>query len=264
MEKTDDPWRVRARSFGRIAREYDRVRPSYPSEMIDDIVELLPGRGVAEIGAGTGKATVLFAARDLDVTAVEPDPQMADVLAENLRGRRNVRIVVSSFEDWPPGRTFDGLLAAQSWHWTLPEQRYAHAAEAIGRGGVLALFWNITDWRKTPISEDIDEIYRRHGMSTDNSRRRGGAEPEHWLPDEINATPLFDDLEIRSYPTQRSYTSQQWVDYVSSTSDHLIAPADRRAALLADVRRTIDAAGGTLVTFDRCDLYLARRTDAAV
>jgi SAM-dependent methyltransferase len=263
MEKSDDPWRVRSRSFGAIAREYDRVRPSYPVEMIDEIVGLLPGRDVAEIGAGTGKATVLLAAHDLDVTAVEPDPQMAEVLDEHIRGNDNVRVVISSFEDWRPGRTFDGVIGAQSWHWTLPEQRYVRAAEALRAGGLLALFWNITDWAKTPVSAAIDEIYRRHGMSIEGSRRRGGAEPEPWLRDEINATPYFTDLELRTYSTQRSYTSQQWVDFVGSTSDHLIVPAHRREALLADVRRAIDATGGTLVTFDRCDLYLAHRTGEA-
>jgi SAM-dependent methyltransferase len=262
MEESENPWRARSRSFGQIAREYDRVRPSYPADMIDDIVGLLPGRDVAEIGAGTGKATVLLAARDIDVTAIEPDPQMAEVLTEHTRDEQNVRVVVSSFEDWRPDRPFDGLLAAQSWHWTPPAQRYVRAAQALRLGGLLALFWNITDWRQTPISAEIDEIYRRHGMSGDNPRSRGSSEPEYWVRDEINSTPLFTDAEVRSYPTQRSYTSQQWIDYVSSTSDHLIAPADRRGALLADVRRAIDASGGTLHTFDRCDLYLARRTDA--
>jgi trans-aconitate methyltransferase len=262
----DDRWQRRSRSFGPIAREYDRVRPSYPSAMIDDIVALLPGHDVAEIGAGTGKATVLLAARGLRMTSVEPDPEMAEVLADRIAdvgkpGQPDVQIVVSSFEEWQPQQKFDGLVAAQSWHWTQPEGRYERAARALRTGGLLALFWNVTDWARTPISGAIDEIYRRHGMTSDSARRRGTAEPNDWPRDEMAQLATFGDVDVRSYPWQRSYTGAEWVAYIGSTSDHLILPAARRTALLADVRRLIDANGGELPTFHRCDLYLARRSD---
>jgi SAM-dependent methyltransferase len=260
VAKTEDNWQKRSRSFGAIAAEYDRVRPSYPAEMIDAIVGLLPGRYIAEIGAGTGKATVPLAGRDLDITAVEPDPGMAAVLGAHVGDRANVHVVVSSFEDWQPDREFDGLLAAQSWHWTAPDQRYPHAARVVRTGGLLALFWNVTDWSQTPISDEIDDVYRRHGVVLDTSRRRALATPDSWPRSELAALTTFADVEVRSYPWQRTYTTQEWTDYIGSTSDHLVMDADRRHALLADVRRLIDAAGGTLTTYDRCDLYLARRT----
>jgi SAM-dependent methyltransferase len=263
----DDRWQRRARSFGPIAREYDRVRPSYPPAVIDDVVALLPGQDVAEIGAGTGKATVLLAARKLRMTSVEPDPEMAEVLADRAAdlaaaGLPAVRIVVSSFEDWRPDQQFDGLTAAQSWHWTDPEHRYDRAARAIRPGGLLALFWNVTEWARTPISAELDDVYRRHGMTSDNPRRSATEQPHPWPRDELEQQQTFGDVEVRSYPWQRSYTSAEWAAYIGSTSDHLILPAERRTALLADVRRVIDAHGGELATFHRCDLYLARRTVA--
>jgi hypothetical protein len=65
-------------SFGGVADLYDHARPSYPSALVDDVVQYAstpdaaPNRAV-EVGAGTGKATVLFAARGLDVLAIEED-----------------------------------------------------------------------------------------------------------------------------------------------------------------------------------------------
>jgi SAM-dependent methyltransferase len=270
---TDETWNRRARSFGSIAREYDRVRPSYPSAMIDDIVDLLPGREVVEIGAGTGKATVLLAARDLAITCVEPDPGMAEVLTDRVAevanqrttGSPSVTIVVSSFEDWLPQHRFDGLLAAQSWHWTQAGSRYERAAAAVKEDGILALFWNVIDWAKTPISTDIDEIYRRHGMRSDNARRYATAEPNSWPREELEQLRTFTNVEVRNYPWQHTYTATEWIDYMGSTSDHVILAPERRVALLADVRRVIEATRGEIPTFHRCDLYLARRTsvDAA-
>lgn len=63
---------TRALSFGATAEEYDRVRPSYPSALIDDLEALHP-LAVLDVGAGTGKASELLAARGLDVLAVEAD-----------------------------------------------------------------------------------------------------------------------------------------------------------------------------------------------
>src|SRR5664279_1465584 len=109
-----DAWATRARSFGAVARAYDRARPSYPEALVDDVVAagaLLPGTAVVEVGAGTGKATVLFAVRALQLVCVEPDAAMATVLRENARSLTNVDIVMTPFEDFHPDRTFDAVIA---------------------------------------------------------------------------------------------------------------------------------------------------------
>jgi len=52
----------------------------------------LVGSRVLEVGAGIGTFTVAFAARGLDVTAVEPDAELAAVLEERVRGLENVTV----------------------------------------------------------------------------------------------------------------------------------------------------------------------------
>ena len=54
--------RSRAESFGSVAEQYDRYRPSYPAALIDDLVAPRPA-DVLDVGCGTGKAAVLLAAR---------------------------------------------------------------------------------------------------------------------------------------------------------------------------------------------------------
>ena len=108
--------RDRAESFGAVAHDYDLYRPSYPAELVDELVALAAGGPVLDIGMGTGKGARLLAERGLDVLGVEVDPQMAEV----ARGH-GLTVEVASFETWPDaGRSFSLITAAQAWHWVDP------------------------------------------------------------------------------------------------------------------------------------------------
>lgn len=70
----------RALTFGGVAEQYAKWRPSYPDDAVDWLAPAAPAR-VADVGAGTGKLTSTLVDRGLTVEAVEPDPLMLDVLA---------------------------------------------------------------------------------------------------------------------------------------------------------------------------------------
>ena len=258
-----DEFAIRARSFGAVARDYDRARPSYSAEMVDDIVALLPGPDVVEVGAGTGKATVLFAARGLDMTCVEPDPEMAAVLSENTRSLPNVDVAVSSFEDFEPAALYDGLLAAQSWHWTSREHRWMKAASVLREGGLIALFWNREQSHRSPVLSAVAEVYRQHGLGDSNQGSPDKAPPA-WPRDEMEKQPTLTDVEVRTYESTHDYSTTAWLAYAASTSNLLILEPAQREAIFADVAKVIDDAGGVLEVHRRCDLYLARRTSVPV
>src|SRR5258708_2218356 len=150
--------------FAEVADLYDRARPGYPEALVDDVLAFTgtPAPRVLEVGAGTGKATVAFAARGLDIVALEPTPEMAAVAARNCRSFPGVRVEVSTFEDWPgDGPGFDLLLAAQSWHWLPKEVRCRKAHEMLRAGGVLALFWNLPVRDEGALWDDLDAVYER-------------------------------------------------------------------------------------------------------
>ena len=85
-----------------------------------------------EVGCGTGKATVPFAARALTVTALEPDPDMAAIAQRNCAGLDAI-VEVTSFEDWvaPNPATTALVMAAQSWHWVQPACVCARRASVL-------------------------------------------------------------------------------------------------------------------------------------
>ena len=263
LPSSQDNVAIRARSFGAIAREYDRVRPSYPDALVDDVVTLLPGTAVVESGAGTGKATVLFAARGTRLSCVEPDPRMAAVLSENCRDLPNVSVTVSALEDFEPTGQFDGLIAAQSWHFTDPARRWVKAASLLHEGGLIALFWNRTQSHLSPLVPAITEIYRQHGIPVSNEPDADKTPPA-WPRDELEKQQTFADVEVRAYYSVHTYSTQEWCDYLASTSHLIVLEPSRRQAVLADVAHVIDEAGGVLEEHRRCDLYLARRSDLPV
>ena len=127
----------RSLSFGSAAAAYERGRPSYPPEAIDWL--LPPGaRKVLDLGAGTGKLTTRLVERGLDVVAVDPIPDMLEVLRASLP---ETPALEGTAEEIPLGdNSVDAVLVAQAWHWVDPAARRsrggpgAAARRALGPG----------------------------------------------------------------------------------------------------------------------------------
>jgi trans-aconitate methyltransferase len=130
----------RALSFGVAAEAYERFRPAYPVGLFDMVMAYAgrPVRTALEIGAGTGKATRLFAQRGVTVTAVEPDGAMLAELRKHVPA--NVKTVQAAFEDLRSGESYGLVYAAAALHWTNPEGRWSRMAALLEPGGVFASF----------------------------------------------------------------------------------------------------------------------------
>ncbi len=79
--------RERRATFDRAAELYERARPGYPDELIDDVVALAglrPRSRVVEIGCGTGKATLPLAEGGLRITCVELGASLAAIFGPVL------------------------------------------------------------------------------------------------------------------------------------------------------------------------------------
>jgi SAM-dependent methyltransferase len=143
----------RARSFGRQAERYERLRPGYPAAAVRAILPHDRQR-VADVGAGTGKLSAALAAAGHTVVAVEPDPLMRATLTARIP---DVEALSGRSEALPlPDNDVDAVLFGQSWHWTEPDVAAAEARRVLRAGGVLAMLWNIPDatasWVRTLVS----------------------------------------------------------------------------------------------------------------
>src|SRR3954454_15699244 len=122
-----------AASFGVDADRYDRARPRYPAPLIDRIVTTAPGRDVLDVGVGTGIAARQLRDAGCTVLGVDVDARMAEV----SRSRYGIEAEVAEFEQWDPaGRSFDAVVAGQTWHWVDPAAGAAKAAQVLRPGGL--------------------------------------------------------------------------------------------------------------------------------
>jgi trans-aconitate methyltransferase len=162
---------VRALSFGAVAEAYERFRPGYPAELLDLVMAYAGGpiRTALEIGAGTGKATRLFAQGGIAVTATEPDAAMLAELRKHLPA--NVTTVQAAFEDLTPDSSYDLVYSAAALHWTNPEGRWARMAALVRPGGVFASFGVPIQLADPALIEATGRHVRRTWRKTASRRR---------------------------------------------------------------------------------------------
>ena len=236
--------------FGEVADLYDRVRPGYPEALVDDVLGFcgLPAPRVLEVGAGTGKATVAFAARGLEIVALAPTAEMAAVAVRNSAAYPTVTVEVTTFEDWRGGGArFDVVLAAQSWHWLRPVVRCRKAHEQLRPGGIVALCWNLPVWEDVELRDELDAVYERYAPALRRSPTFPVLQPEGEMSsmlDELRASRLFGPMTQRSYHRAVHYTLEQFLDLTSTHSDHRMLAEQERSALLEGAAEVLERRGG--------------------
>ena len=252
--------------FGEVAELYDDSRPAYPAALIDDLLAGMPsGERLLEVGAGTGKATIMVAERGRRVLAIEPSAGMADVLRRNCARYAGVRVVESDFERWDPaGETFPLLYCAQAWHWIDPAVRYQRAAAALAPGGVLAAFWNRPAWGRSPLRAELARVYAQAvpDLEPDGPLHPANTNPdgdEDWAA-EVDDALGFERPELRAYDFRKAYSADEYIRLLATLSEIRMLSESRRDELLTGVHDAIELHGGTLPMPMRTRLCLARRT----
>ena len=226
--------RERALSFGSAAENYERYRMGYPDELARAVLRYA-GRDIRtalEVGAGTGKATRVFAARGIQVTALEPDPEMAGVLRRTTDGLP-VQPMVVTFEAFrAPGR-FELLYAGASWHWMDPATRWSRAADLLEPGGVLALFGRADRLLDDALAAAVDAIERRVLPDA------GGPVGTPWSVDDVAKAPGFADVEDVRLPSVTTFLADQWVAREGTASAYLMLGDAQRAHALREIRAVL-------------------------
>jgi SAM-dependent methyltransferase len=233
------------RTFDSAADHYDTARPGYPAELFDDLVELAelePGARLLEIGCATGKATRPLLDRGFSVVCVELGARLAERARQNLAGRP-VEIHVEPFETWEgePG-AFALVYAATAWHWVDPALRYRKAHRLLHPGGHLA-FWSALHAFPEgfdPFFTEIQEVYDALGESYGEAWPPPPPEQAPDVSDEVAASGLFDDVQVRRYLWDRLYTADEYVALLETFSGHLSMNASKREQLYREVRERIE------------------------
>lgn len=244
--------RQAAESFGAEAERYDRARPRYPQAMVDRIVAASPGPDVLDVGIGTGIAARQFRDAGCRVLGVDVDERMAAV----ARGH-GIDVEVGTFEGWDAaGRTFDAVLAGQTWHWVDPVAGAAKATTVLRPGGRLALFWNAPQVPPA-VTEAMSGAYQK-ALPAVYSPGTGYTAFLDAASDGLAQTGAFGEPEQWQFEREQRYTRDEYLDVIPTSGIWAqLAPADQQT-VLARVGAAIE--GGVTVRYTAVVLT-AVRTD---
>jgi SAM-dependent methyltransferase len=250
---------ARALSFGAVAEAYERFRPGYPAELLDLVMAYAGGpiRTALEIGAGTGKATRLFAQGGIAVTATEPDAAMLAEMRKHLPA--NVTTVQAAFEDLPPDSSYDLVYSAAALHWTNPEGRWARMAALVRPGGVFASFGGPIQLAD-PALKEAARAARAPYLETDGVPSPDGTPPADramdWPGTELQQSGLFTDVQQSVIERRLTMSANDYIGHLSTVSAYvLLQPADRDQLF----RRTLEALPETVEINAEITTHLARR-----
>lgn len=271
-EHVDAPGRT---VFGEAAEAYDAGRPGYHPALVAEVLTYAGAaeRTAVEIGAGTGKATVLFAASGVSVTCLEPDARMAAVLRRNTAGLPGVAVEITSFESWRPGdRRFGMLLAATSWHWVHRSRRWPAAEDALTPDGIVALCWNPQGVLDPDLHQALARVDARHGVADSPHARLASVYGQRagewhrgvdWPAAECRSDGRFGDLRELRLQEETHYDTDRYLKFLESVSTYRVLPVDRRLRALAETATALNRHGGGIDMLHLTDLFLARRAAPA-
>jgi SAM-dependent methyltransferase len=192
-----------------------------------DMVVMYAGKPVPaalEIGAGTGKATRLFAQRIGTVTATEPDGAMLAELRTHVPA--NVTTVQSAFEDLAPGERYGLVYAAAALHWTRPEGRWSRMAALLEPGGVVASFGGPVQLADEAVAAAV-RAARSPFLDDDDVPSPDGTPPEQdmqWPGTELQRSEWFVDVQQSVIGRSLTMSRREYVGHLSTVSAYIELP----------------------------------------
>jgi SAM-dependent methyltransferase len=223
-----------ANRFGSVAEAYELGRPEYPPSIIAELMTALhlrPGDPVLDLAAGTGKLSRALLAGGLDLTAVEPQEPLRELLASTIgaeRVRDGLAEAIPLADD-----SLAAVTVADAIHWFTLGTALREIARVLRSGGSLAVLTTIADWGDASWAHEVGMLL-------------AGLRPEHphfdgppWQ-EGVRASGLFDEPRELSLTWQREVTPEMIVAHVASISWIAALEEPERSQTLARVATLVE------------------------
>ena len=227
---------TRRLSFGSVAADYDRYRPSPPPQVLDWLIPPGTAATVLDLAAGTGAVTRELAGRAQRVIAVEPDERMRAVLTARCP---EAEVLAGRGEDIPlPEASVDVVVISAAWHWLDPDRAVPEITRVLRVGGVLGVMWNSRDMRVPWVAE----FSRLARQSREPGRQLDGP-PAGRRRHEVTfpaGTPMS-QVEQHTVEYSLPMTKDELVGLLGTYSGVITLGPERRAEFSRRVRAFLDS-----------------------
>jgi SAM-dependent methyltransferase len=248
----DDEKSERASSFGGVAEDYDSFRPPPADAALSWILEDRKVTAALDLGAGTGGCTRLLLGHADQVTAVDPDARMREVLSKEVRA---VTVLEGSGESIPlPDASVDAVIASSSWHWMEPEQALSEVARVLRPGGLLGVLWSGPDL-ESPFMMQARSLMTSRSIDGDAGTDESGSDttdgtladsvlsdadrPSSTLVIPTSRSSLFHEPEFAEFRQDLPLTADQLIGLMGTLSMFILMPEERRLRIFGEARRLL-------------------------
>lgn len=190
---------------------YRQARPTYPNEVIAEILKYVPNTQFAwDCGAGSGQFTQLIApyfeqvvATDLSVQQLQQAPYFDNVSYQVQSAEKTV------FAD----QSFDLITVAQAIHWFNFDAFYQEVKRTLKKDGVLAVIgYGTPHVKQIELQNELSALYH-HTLSGywDMERR--------YIDEEYKTIPFpFEVVADQQFTMQFNWTKSQFISYLNTWS----------------------------------------------
>ena len=244
-------------------KTYEKVRPGYPQQLFEDILNYKPlvkTSRIFEIGIGTGKATQFFIDFGCQIASVEPGPKMAKFVRKKYKDYLDFSCYNMTFEKYMGmNNTFDLIYSATAFHWLDQKTAFEKSFKLLKNGGVLARFRyhaNI-DTDDALLKDKIDSLYKEY-MPSDKEYHHfdeKDAQNQSMIPAEYG----FTDCTYKMYTFDKTFTSKEYIMLLTTYPDHMKIEEEKRTEFFDKIKDAIKEAGDSINIKYTVDLQLARK-----
>jgi hypothetical protein len=150
------------------------------------------------------------------------------------------------------------VTSAQAWHWVDPRIGAMKAAAVLSEDGRIGCFWNFGD-PPARVRELLAPVYQRLASGLENYVLGNHASRIESTEHEISDSGRFEAVEVLTFPWSKTYRTEEWLEHLSTHSDHRALGRTRLDELLAAIASAIDAVGGSFEMPYETALVTAKR-----
>ena len=245
------------RIFDTIPEKFDKYRVRYSKELFAKFIEMAnitPESSVLELGPGTGQATDPVLDTGCDYNAIEIGDNFCNVLQRKYGSRKNFKLIHDDFITHDFGdRRFDAIYSAATIQWIPEDVAFSKTFALLKPGGTLAMMKLQGDYRT-----HNEALYRRIQQVYDTWFKPD--KPYDCKFTYENALHYgYVDFRRQDFHGQRVLTTDDYINYCGTHSDHLALYEPYKSKFFAGLREAVDDFGGKVVFNDTYVLMTVRK-----